>query len=525
MSSDIGSVQRSAPQSPITPDEAISDVRSRGVLSGILRAPLLWLIVLGLILGFAFQGARGLWSPDEGRYVGAALQMLDSGNFLAPAYSPDELNFSKPPLTYWVIAASVDVFGRNTWAVRAPYAMAFVLTLCVLYATGRQVLPEKPWLPGLIYGTAVFPFFTSNIISTDVFLTLFEALAVCGFIYSIASSTESGRRHGLTLMWLGFGLAFLTKGPPGLLPLFAILIYAVSRDGRRGLRRLFTVLGIGTFLLVGLTWYVLAALRYPWLLHYFLHQEVYGRIFTAVHRRHPGAFAWAVIYLPVLILGSLPWWPALFRTMRASVSLENWRAWRRQHAMEPLLILWFIVPLVVFCLSQSRLPLYVLPLFVPLALLAALQLRHRVDLRIARQRLMLSLWLVALITAKGVAAYAIHPPEDNRQAAREIAAMAPGEGYAAVIIMVNTDAMYDIEEQVPWGLRLYLDKPVYGVAWRMPEGAAQLCSAVRAQPSSLLIIDHTIDFAASQRVLAGCHPATTSQLGSWRGKPLLRITN
>lgn len=524
MSSGIGSEQRSVTKPSVMPDGAIRDGRPQHVASGLLRAPLLWLIMLGLILGFSFQGARGLWSPDEGRYVGAALQMLDSGDFLAPAYSPDELNFSKPPLTYWAIAGSLHVFGRNTWAARAPYALAFVLTLCVLYATGTQLLPDKPWLPGLIYGTAVFPFFTANIISTDVFLTLFEALAVLGFIYSIAQPSERGRRLGVTLMWLGFGLAFLTKGPPGLLPLLAIVIYVVSRNGFRGLGKLFTVLGIGVFLVVGLTWYLLAAWRYPWLLHYFLHQEVYGRIFTAVHRRHPGAFGWAVIYLPVLILGSLPWWPSLFRAVRASISLENWRTWRREHAMEPFLILWFVVPLVVFCLSQSRLPLYVLPLFVPLALIAALQLRHRVDLRIARQRLMLCLWLVALITVKGVAAYAIHPAEDNRQAARELATMAQGQAYAGVIVMVNTDAIYAIEEQVPWGLRLYLNKPVYGVAWRMSEGAAQLCSAVRAQASSLLIIDQTIDSSAAQHVLAGCHPGTTNQLGNWRGNALLRVT-
>lgn len=504
-------------------DSAISEDDSRGRLGRSWRRPLLWLIVLGLVLGFAFQGTRGLWSPDEGRYVGAALQMLDSGNFLAPGYSPSELNFSKPPLTYWVIAASLQVFGRNTWAARAPYAFSLVLTMWVLYAMGKRLLPERPWLPGLVYGCTLFPFFTANIISTDVFLTLFEALAVLGFVRSIVFDSERDRRQGVSLMWLGFGLAFLTKGPPGLLPLLAILIHAAGREGWRGMGRLFTMAGIAAFLVVGFTWYLLAAWRYPWLLHYFLHQEVYGRIFTAVHRRHPGLFGWAVVYLPVLVLGSLPWWPGLFRAMRSGISRANWRNWYRRQAIEPFLLLWFLVPFVVFCLSQSRLPLYVLPLFLPLSLLVALQLRDRINLQVPRQRVVLCLWVIALVAAKGAAAYAMHPAEDNRQAAREIAAMTPLQDVAAVIVIVNTDAMYAIEEQTPWGLRLYLNKPVYGVAWRSSDGAASLCSAIREQHQTLVIVDHAIDPATIQPALASCQAHSANQLGSWRGNALLRI--
>jgi 4-amino-4-deoxy-L-arabinose transferase and related glycosyltransferases of PMT family len=73
----------------------------------------LWLGVLLLVLGFSFQGTRGLWNTDEGRYVDNALQMVDSGNYLVPAYNADHLNFSKPPLVLWAIAASVRVMGKD----------------------------------------------------------------------------------------------------------------------------------------------------------------------------------------------------------------------------------------------------------------------------------------------------------------------------------------------------------------------------------------------------------------------------
>lgn len=488
-------------------------------LRHVARSPLVRLVFLGLVLGFAFQGTRGLWSPDEGRYVDGALQMLDSGNFLAPAYSPSRANFSKPPVTYWLIAASIKAFGHNTWAARAPYAIAFVLTLLVLYAIGRRLIPEKPWLPGLIYACTAFPFFTANIISTDVFLTLFEALAMFGFLRLAFAVDERRHSQYVLVMWLGFGLAFLTKGPPGLIPLLAVVPFIVSRDGWRGLERLFTPAGIAAFLIVGLLWYFIVVVRYPWVAHYFLHQEVYERIFTAAQRRHPGPYGWIVAYLPTLTLGSIPWWPSLIRGIRSASHRETWRTWRHQHSAQLFLLLWFVIPLIVFCLAQSRLPLYVLPLFVPLSLMLALDLRRRIDLGAVRQRAWLCAWVLVLLAVKGVIAYFAHPATDDRLAARRIAAMTTQASYSAVAFVENTDSNYAIEEQTPWGMRLYMNKPVYGVAWRMPQGSADLCQAVRNERSLLMVVAPSIEPGTLRSALTSCHTHAV-RVGTWRNNAL-----
>ncbi len=73
-----------------------------------------WLIVIAvLVYAIAFQGTRALYSPDEGRYTNVALNMLDSGDWLRPMLHPEVEHWAKPPLTYWSVAASVAVFGRN----------------------------------------------------------------------------------------------------------------------------------------------------------------------------------------------------------------------------------------------------------------------------------------------------------------------------------------------------------------------------------------------------------------------------
>lgn len=501
-------------------------IRTTGVGRMLARAvpsPLIRLLLLGLVLAFAFQGTRGLWSPDEGRYVAGALQMLDSGNYFAPAYSSTRINFSKPPITYWAIAAAIKMFGHNTWAVRTPYALSFIGTLWLLYGMGRLVTREKPWLPGLIYACMLFPLLSANIVSTDVLLTFFEAIAMLGFLRLAWPEDGSPRRSDALLMWLGFGLAFLTKGPPGLIPLLAVLPFMVRRDGWSALRRIFPVAGVLLFVVTGLLWYVIAVLRYPWLVHYFLHQEVYQRLFTHAQRRHPGALGWIVVYLPTLLLGALPWWPGLGRFWRGKAGVESGQRWRDRRTVEHFLLLWFLLPLLVFCLVQSRLPLYVLPLFLPLSLILAGGLQHRVDLGIPRQRAWLIAWLLLLLAIKGGIAYLAHPAADDRLAARQLTAMTEQHDYTAIAFIKNTSLDYDIEELTPWGLRFYMNKPIYGIAWRSPDHDRAICEVAQQHRSVLLVGDRAVDTNALDDVLADCRVRQVISAGTWRGSTLTWI--
>src|SRR5262245_50626322 len=71
----------------------------------------------------ATAGLRPLSLPDEGRYVGVALEMLWSGNWLEPTLNTLPY-FHKPPLFYWLTAASLATFGINTWAARLASLLA-----------------------------------------------------------------------------------------------------------------------------------------------------------------------------------------------------------------------------------------------------------------------------------------------------------------------------------------------------------------------------------------------------------------
>ena len=83
--------------------------------AGLLLAPFGWLAATAWL--------RPLSLPDEGRYVGVALEMLWSGNWLVPTLERLPY-FHKPPLFYWLTAASMAVFGINEWAGAAALCSA-----------------------------------------------------------------------------------------------------------------------------------------------------------------------------------------------------------------------------------------------------------------------------------------------------------------------------------------------------------------------------------------------------------------
>ena len=92
--------------------------------------PALSLCALLLLLGFTFQGTRPLYDSDEGRYSSIALAMLDSGDFIVPRLDPDHPHYAKPPLTYWMLAASFRTFGSTPGPLVYPARSPMRVSAC-----------------------------------------------------------------------------------------------------------------------------------------------------------------------------------------------------------------------------------------------------------------------------------------------------------------------------------------------------------------------------------------------------------
>jgi 4-amino-4-deoxy-L-arabinose transferase-like glycosyltransferase len=413
-----------------------------------------WLLALLFTMAFAFQGTRAIWEPDEGRYTATALNMLESGDWLLPTLDGERPHLTKPPIVYWSIAASITAFGRNEWAARLPGALAFVVTGLCVFGIGRRMMPNRPWLPAAIWATCLAPFIGSNIVSTDALLMCFEAVAMYAFVEAW-SLDGAARRRWILAMWLAWGLAFMTKGPPGLLPLLAMVVFLAAHDRPR-LRGLFAPVGLLLFAVVAFTWFGLIVYQQPDRLGYFLGYEVYDRVFTATHDRNAQWYGGFRVYLPVLIVGALPWWAMALKA--AGGPRAAWRRLREQVRERDrsllLLAYWFGLPLAVFFLARSRLELYLIPLFAPLALLLARPLSRWAwldDRRLARVAAITALVLLAL---KATAAYV----PSNRDA-RVMA-----DAIRHVVDMHGIEEIAFVGSRPFYGLTMYLDVHVEGIS-------------------------------------------------------------
>lgn len=314
-----------------------------------------------LFLSFFCWGGRSLWESSEARYGEVAREMLRGGDWLIP-HLHGHPHVTKPPFAYWTMAGSMAALGVNDWGVRLPLCIAFAGTVLCLWklALAMGFTRAEALCSAAVFATGGFSYAASFALTTDPILCFWISFDMLGLWRSWTRPSIATR----AMLWGGFGLAFLTKGPPAWLHLAAIPAFLLLRRGRQPMPSLRAAMGVPAMLAIGLSWFVAAVSLEPSRLSYFLGREIADRVLTnEFDRNHP---VWT--YGAILMLGPFPWallWPCAFRDVAAAL-----RAGRRHVPDDWLLFccLWIALPLIVFCIARSRMPLYVLPLFQPMAL-------------------------------------------------------------------------------------------------------------------------------------------------------------
>ncbi|WP_257386415.1 ArnT family glycosyltransferase [Tahibacter caeni] len=421
------------------------------------RRPAWQVAMLALLLAFGFLGSRPIWDPDEGRYSNVAMMMLDSGDWIDLARHRETGHWTKPPLTYWLVAASIGTFGATPWAARLPVALAYLACVWLAWRGARRLWPaadapagaaDAAAIAASCYATLLLPVVASQVLTTDFVLSAFQGLAMVAWLEARFGPREKALRW-LFAAWAAFALAFMTKGPPALLPLLAVVALQWLAPMPRPFGARAWLTGIAIFFLIALPWYVAVVLRHDGLLAYFLGTEVYKRV-AGDMGRNGGWYGWLEIYLPTLLLGTLPWTLPLLRGLRDWRSrLPQWRtrAGRQADARRLQLALWLALPLLVFCISRSRLPLYLLPLFLPLALLIAGQWQG--EARPAPRRRWILAWVALILSGR---LFVAQWPTNSDAASW---AQTVRERTSAPI----TEVVF-VEDFARYGMHLYLDAEV-----------------------------------------------------------------
>jgi 4-amino-4-deoxy-L-arabinose transferase-like glycosyltransferase len=317
---------------------------------------LLFLLLLGCSYFFFFHnvGSYSLKEPDEGRYAEIPREMVESGDLIVPHLNYTRY-FEKPPLLYWVTAASYRVFGVSEWSFRLPNALVALACVVVLYLAARRWFTVRTALLAAFVLMSSFGFWVmARGVTTDMLLSflLFTSL-VCFYQFY-----REKQRLFLYLFYISLALAVLTKGPVGVVLLIGtILIFLFLEKRLSFLRDLLSLRGILLFLIVAAPWFVAISLKEREFFQFFFIDQNLLRFFTSKHKRSGPVY----YFLPVLLGGLFPW--SLFVPRAVA------RLWRVPELK--LLFLWSAVVFIFFSVSGSKLPPYILPLYPAMALVIA----------------------------------------------------------------------------------------------------------------------------------------------------------
>lgn len=328
----------------------------------------------GILLLFAWLAAlawlRPLTAPDEGRYVGVALEMLRTGDFWVPRL--DGLPFfHKPPLFYWIGAAAMRIFGVHEWAARVPSLLGGTL------AAGSLLIFLQHWSDARHATMAVvvlvtMPFFYIG--SQFANLDMLAAGCIAATVLAAAYATLAKERHdpwrGALAIGFAMGaLGLLAKGLIGIvLPGAIHVLWCLCTRRWRALWLGAWAPGWVVLLAIAGPWFVGMQLRYPDFLDYFIVTQHFRRFAgTGFNNANPFWF-----YLPVIFGLTLPWavWlvASAWKLVRERRTMERISArWATADDIDVLMGVWFVVIVVFFSLPRSKLVGYVLPSLPPLA--------------------------------------------------------------------------------------------------------------------------------------------------------------
>jgi 4-amino-4-deoxy-L-arabinose transferase-like glycosyltransferase len=320
------------------------------------------------------------WDPDETRYLEIPREMVETGDWVIP-----RLNYvfylEKPPLYYWMVAAAYKVVGTTPVAARLVSLLCGIGVVWLTAALGRMLWDRGTGTrAGLILATCPFVVVLSSIVTIDMPFVFFVTAGITALVSATVRSQrgEAPSRSQDLLCLAGYallGLAVMTKGPVALVAPTLLWVFWLGRRRRPILPPRFFV-GSAVFLAVCAPWFIHVGSKFPQFVEFFFVRGHLARLSPgdgpAQINLHSQPF---YVYLPVLLGGGFPW---------ALWLVAPWRTLRQE--LEPrsasrLAWSWLVPGFVFFSLVSAKLPTYILPLFPPMALLAA---RHWEDAAASR---------------------------------------------------------------------------------------------------------------------------------------------
>ncbi len=329
-----------------------------------LRGLSFLIIILGIFFSFE-MGNRPFASPDEGRYVEIPREMVMTGDYVTPRLDGMKY-FEKPPLFYWMQAASMKIAGIDEISMRFWVVLFAILgCLSVFYVGAKCYSQNVGVMSAGILATSLIYYCHSRIIILDLVLSVLLCGSLWAFFLAFVKKNQSKipKNYLIITMYVLSALACLTKGLIGaVLPGFVAFLWMLFTNNWKKLKEILYIPGILVFLAIFLPWHILSAQRNHDFLYYYFVVEHFLRYTTKFHGRYQPAW----FFIPIILAGMIPW------TGFSLMSLKNLAQKSIKKNSESIfLACWIFGIFGFFSFSHSKLIPYILPIVPPIALATA----------------------------------------------------------------------------------------------------------------------------------------------------------
>lgn len=334
------------------------------------KATIIFIIaVLAAVFFIPFLGRVHLFDWDEINFAECSREMIKTGDY-TKVYLNYQPFWEKPPMFFWLQAASMHLFGVNEFAARFPNAVCGIITLIVVFLCGQKLYDKKfGILWALAFGGSLFPnmYFKSGII--DPWFNLFIFLSLYYFIlyHFQRNGFDAGLKkkpfYYVAISGIFMGLAILTKGPVALLLFLLTLgVYLIYNRFKIYFNWLHAISFLLVASLVTFIWYgYITAKDGPWFITEFIKYQY--RLFTTHDAGQKGFFGYHYV---VILIGCFPASllaiPSFFKTAYRNKADKDFKVWM-------LILFWVVTGL--FTIVQSRIVHYSSMAWFPVSFLAA----------------------------------------------------------------------------------------------------------------------------------------------------------
>jgi 4-amino-4-deoxy-L-arabinose transferase-like glycosyltransferase len=338
------------------------------------RIQFVLLLLLSLFLCTIKLDDGGLAAFDECFYAQKAKEIALSGDWLTQRYV-GEIDHQNPWLHMWVMAASFKVFGISEWSARFPTCVETILIVLLTYLL-VQWLTRMPWVSMISASSLLLSeyfFKYAKKAHTDHLMALFFLTAMIGYV-------AGRKRHQAwyLLTGLSIGLAILTKSVLGLMPAIVVCAHIIIAREWSVLKRPFFWLSIVVAIVVGCSWYAYEYARFG---DEFVHQHFEWQVLSrSVYRDVSeegvsfGSFVLGRIGHVYAFMKDAHIW-FLMAVLGAVFAFVPRKGSGPRPGDGPgerlLLLLWFLLPIVLVSFASDFKGWYLMPVFVPMAILSA----------------------------------------------------------------------------------------------------------------------------------------------------------